>query len=87
MTEPVTEDNFLIVGDLLSKSLISFETIATVFYFVIEIAIVTKLNTKPKNSWKKTVLPSSVNILFSLVVKRRWPAIRKEGTDFFNLRY
>ena len=71
MTEPVTEDNFLIVGDLLSKSLISFETIASVFYFVIEIAIVTKLNTKPKNSWKKTVLPSSVNILSSLVVKRR----------------
>ena len=50
MTEPATEDNSLIVGDLFSKNLTSFEKRPSVFFFVIEIVIVTEFNTKPRNS-------------------------------------
>ena len=50
MTEPATEDNSLIVGDLFSKNPTSFEKIASVFLFVIEIVIVTEFNTKPRIS-------------------------------------
>ena len=49
MTEPITEANSLMVGNLFSKNLI-LKIIASVFPFVIEIGIVTKLNTKPGNS-------------------------------------
>ena len=50
MTEPIAEANSLIFGDLFSKNLLIFETIASVFPFIIEIVIVTELNTKPGNS-------------------------------------
>ena len=49
MTEPITEANSLIVGDLFSKNLL-IKIIASVFPLVIEIVIVTELNTKPRNS-------------------------------------
>ena len=49
MIEPITEANYLIVGDLFSKNLLIFEIIASVFPFVIQIVIVTELNIKPGN--------------------------------------
>ena len=46
MYEAITEANSSIIGDLFSKSLFGFKTIASVFHFVIETVIFTELNIK-----------------------------------------
>ena len=46
MYEAITEANSIIIGDLFSKSLFGFKTIASVFHFVIETVIFTELNIK-----------------------------------------
>ena len=50
MYEAITEANSSIIGNLFSKSLFGFKTIASVFHFVIETVIFTELNIKTWNS-------------------------------------
>ena len=50
MVEPITVANSQNFWYLFSKSSLIFKTIASVFPFVVEIVIVTELNTKLRNS-------------------------------------
>ena len=50
MVEPITVVNSQNFWYLFSKSSLIFKTIASVFPFVVEIVIVTELNTKLRNS-------------------------------------